>query len=283
MKRPRWAIQLRWPAGMALLLLASVAWLAASEQPGPEPLPVRSEATTSGEFVFARLQYDSTGGPGKSHYNYDGRTWQRWETDFPQAEHNLLRRLGELTLIAPQVRAVSRRLTDADIFSFPFLYMCDPGYMQLSDEEMAQLRIYLENGGFLWIDDFWGDAEWTNVAAHMSDVLPGVAWHEMPLDHPILHSVFDVEQVPMIPGQDYAARGLDTDPPWAHRTPATGLKPSHLRGYFDDDGRLMVLATHNSDTGDGWEREAYGEWYFETYSTQAYMIGSNIIVYAMSH
>jgi hypothetical protein len=45
----------------------------------------------------------------------------------------------------------------------------------------------------------------------------------------------------------------------------------------------MALATHNSDTGDGWEREAYGLWYFETYSTQAYMIGTNIVVYAMTH
>jgi hypothetical protein len=45
----------------------------------------------------------------------------------------------------------------------------------------------------------------------------------------------------------------------------------------------MAVATHNTDVGDGFEREAYGQWYFEKYSTQAYMIGVNIVVYAMSH
>ena len=281
MRRPLQAKQLLWPAATALLLLGSAAWVAVIEISNPDP---RSKSKApNGEFVFARLQYDSVGGPGKSHYDYEGRTWQRWETDFPQAEHNFLQRLGELTSVPLHLQAVSRRLTDADIFDFPFLYLCDPGYMELSAEEQARLRTYLMNGGFLWIDDFWGDAEWVHVAAQMSEVLPGHAWREIPLDHPILHAVFDLYEVPMIPGQDYAARGLDTDPPWAHRTPATRLKPSHLRGYFDEHGRLMILATHNSDTGDGWEREAYGEWYFETYSTQAYMIGSNIVVYAMSH
>ena len=56
----------------------------------------------------------------------------------------------------------------------------------------------------------------------------------------------------------------------------------HFKGVFDDDGRLMAVATHNTDIGDGWEREAYGEWYFETYSTIAYAMGVNIIVYALS-
>ena len=63
-----------------------------------------------------------------------------------------------------------------------------------------------------------------------------------------------------------------------------------VRGYagtgvrdLDDDGRIMVLATHNTDVGDGWEREAYGEWYFETFSTKSYMVGVNVIIYAMTH
>jgi hypothetical protein len=45
----------------------------------------------------------------------------------------------------------------------------------------------------------------------------------------------------------------------------------------------MVVATHNTDIGDGFEREAYGEWYFETYSTLAYKIGVNIALYALTH
>jgi hypothetical protein len=35
--------------------------------------------------------------------------------------------------------------------------------------------------------------------------------------------------------------------------------------------------------GDGFEREAFGEWYFETFSTKAYMLGTNIVTYALTH
>ena len=43
------------------------------------------------------------------------------------------------------------------------------------------------------------------------------------------------------------------------------------------------LATHNTDIGDGWEREAYGQWFFEKFSTKSYMVGVNVVVYAMTH
>ena len=56
-----------------------------------------------------------------------------------------------------------------------------------------------------------------------------------------------------------------------------------MRAWLDDDGRMMVLATHNTDIADGWEREAYGQWYFETFSTKSYMVGVNVVVYAMTH
>ena len=61
------------------------------------------------------------------------------------------------------------------------------------------------------------------------------------------------------------------------------LDEPQMRAWLDDDGRIMVLATHNTDVGDGWEREAYGEWYFETFSTKSYMVGVNVVVYAMTH
>jgi hypothetical protein len=56
-----------------------------------------------------------------------------------------------------------------------------------------------------------------------------------------------------------------------------------MRGYFDEDGRLMVIGTHNTDIADGWEREAYGQWYFERFSTQSYRLAINVITYVMTH
>jgi hypothetical protein len=88
-------------------------------------------------------------------------------------------------------------------------------------------------------------------------------------------------QAPQIPGADFAARGHDLA--WRHRAPATKLTPVNFRGWFDEQDRLTVVATHNTDIGDGFEREAYGQWYFETHSTHAYKLGVNIAVYALTH
>ncbi|HEX7082204.1 MAG TPA: DUF4159 domain-containing protein [Gammaproteobacteria bacterium] len=271
---PTVLVRLAMPAAVAL----TAAWTAGVRADGPAEL-----LADPAEFVFARLHYDSVGGWGEAYYNYDGRTWERWETDYPQGDENFVHRLNELSSVKASLRGVARRITDEDVFEFPFLYMCDPGYLAMTAEEKARLREYLLAGGFLWIDDFWGEAEWWNVEGLMKDVLPGQSWREIPPDHPILHSVFDLTAAPQIPAQDFAVRGWKTDPGWVHRAPATDLQPVNFRGYFDAEGRLMAIATHNTDVGDGWEREAYGQWYFEKYSTQAYMIGVNVVVYAMSH
>ena len=262
--------------------LAATAMLAAAATAADEP-QTPPDISDAPEFVFARLHYDSAGGWGEAFYNYDGRTWERWETDYPEGDRNFARRLAQLTSIVPDMQGVARRITDPDAFSFPFLYMCDPGYMKMTAEEKRMLGDYLHAGGFLWIDDFWGEGEWWNFEAVMADVLPETAWREIPSDHPILSSVFNLSGAPQVPAQDFAVRGWRTDPGWIHRQPATEVEPVHFRGYFDEGGRLMAVATHNTDIGDGFEREAYGQWYFEKYSTQAYMIGVNIVVYAMTH
>jgi hypothetical protein len=235
------------------------------------------------EFVFARLRYDSEGSNGKAWYHYRGRIWERWETDYPEGDENFAHRLAQLTAIVPAQHGVARRLTDPDVFDFPFLYLCDPAYMRMTAEEKMLLRDYLRSGGFVWVDDFWGEAEWQNFEREMAGVLPERGWRDIPSEHPILHTVFDLAGAPQIPSHDFAARGWQTDLAWKHRAPATKLTPVNFRGYFDADDRLMVVATHNTDIGDGFEREAYGDWYFETYSTQAYKIGVNIAVYALTH
>lgn len=235
------------------------------------------------EFNFVRVEYDSVGGYSEAYYYYDGRMWQRWETDHPQADENFVHRLRELTTTLPNPRSVTRRLTDDDVFEFPFLYMCDVGWMDLNAREKERLRQYLLKGGFVWVDDFWGWAEWRNFELIMEEIFPDRGWQAIPSDHPILTSVFQLEACPQVPARDFAISGMKHDPPGIHRYPAIGIEEVNFRGYFDDDGRLMVLTTHNTDIGDGWEREAYGEWYFETYSTVSYAMGVNVIAYVTSH
>lgn len=241
----------------------------------------RKNVPIAGKFTFVRIRYDSEGGYGESWYSFAGRDWERWETDYPEADENFVFRLAELTTLKPNPRAIVRRLTDDDLFEYPFIYMCDVGWMKLSEEEKERLREYLLRGGFLWVDDFWGYAEWDTLEEHMREVLPEIQWREIPNDHPIMRMVFPLEEPPQIPARIFAIQGWKTEPVWIHKS--GGLENAHFRGWFDDNGRLLAVATHNTDIGDGFEREGEGEWYFQKFSTKAYAMGINIVVYAMTH
>ncbi|MCZ6617550.1 MAG: DUF4159 domain-containing protein [Gammaproteobacteria bacterium] len=254
---------------------------AASETRYPEEANHGADLT---EVNLARVEYDSIGRMGEAYYQFEGRVWARWETDYPQAEHNFAKRLRQLTRLNPAASPVRLRLTDPDLGDYPLIFMSDVGYANFKVEEADALRAYLKNGGFLWADDFWGDAEWASLERFMRVVLPGNRWREVPMDHPIFHTVFEMEEMPQIPARSFAGRGPYTsEPPSAHRYPAGSLIQATMRGYFDDDGRLMVIGTHNTDIADGWEREAYGQWYFERFSTKSYRLGVNVYTYVLTH
>lgn len=271
-------------------LLLAVLWLGQSgyaEEVAFDARPVDADAIDSvdlSRLTLARIEYDSVGGMGEAYYAFEGRIWARWETDFPQAEHNLAKRLGELTRLRLAPEPVRRRMTAPDLGDFPLLFMSDPGYLRFTIEETNALRAYLANGGFIWVDDFWGDAEWASFERLMRAVLPGNHWREVPIDHPIFQTVFEFEEMPQIPARSFASRSdSTTEPAWIHRFPTGSLAHASMRGYFDEDGRLMVIGTHNTDVFDGWEREAYGSWYFERFSTQSYRLGVNVVIYVMTH
>ena len=181
---------------------------------------------------MARIIYDSEGGMGEAYYAYDGRVWARWETDFPEGDDNFSHRLGQLTRIQVAKYASSRMLTAPDLGDFPLLYMSDPGYMVVSKEEIAALARYLANGGFVWCDDFWGDAEWQQFADVMRQVLPGREWRVLSADHPIFHTVFDLNDgMPQIPALPFATPGGSTaESPGAHKFPAGSLDTPEMRG-----------------------------------------------------
>ncbi len=268
---------------LSCLILASLSLvlMADDEENSYQQFKMRKNLSFPGKFTFVRVRYDSVGGYGESWYSFAGKDWERWETDYPDADENFIFRLAELTTIEPNPRSIVRRLTDEDLFEHPFIYMCDVGWMQLSPEEKARLREYLQRGGFLWVDDFWGYAEWDNLEENLKEVLPELTWRDIPSDHPIMNMVFPLEKLPLIPARIFAIQGWKTEPVWIHKS--GGLDEAHFRGYFDKNGRLLVVATHNTDIGDGFEREGEGEWYFQNYSTKAYAVGINIVVYALTH
>jgi hypothetical protein len=153
----------------------------------------------------------------------------------------------------------------------------EPGRMTLSDPEVLCLRRYLLNGGFLMVDDFWGVNEWLNFYGEIKRVFPDREPKELSLDHEVFHCVFDLKEKPQIPSIHSWMR-------YGGTTERRDAEQAYYKGIFDDKDRMMVIICHNTDLGDGWEREAEDPEYFHQFSEKsAYPLGINIVVYAMTH
>jgi len=172
-------------------------------------------------------------------------------------------------------------LTDPELFNYPFIYIVEPGGLYFEDEEVTYLRQYLLRGGFLMVDDFWGDYEYENLRHQMKRVFPEREPEELPLEHPIFHCVFDLKEKPQIPNVGTGTYSQYTGVTWER---GEDTRTPHYKGIFDDKGRLMVIICHNTDLGDGWEREGDNVYYFREFSEKkAYPLGINIIFWAMTH
>lgn len=223
-------------------------------------------------FTFVRVKYDSFGGRGG------------WHIDYRDSDLNFSLRLQQLTSLKVNPDPIVLELTDPELFDYPFLYMIEPGGLYFRDEEVQALRRYCLNGGFLMVDDFWGDEEYRVFAEQMKRVFPGRTPTEVPLSHEIFHTVYDLKEKPQVPSIHAVGRGYDGRArTWEYRRGSDTSRASY-RAIYDDEGRIMVFICHNTDLGDGWEREGENKWYFDEFSVKkAYPMGINIVTYAMTH
>ncbi len=240
-------------------------------------------------FTFVRIRYSSGYGGGRFDRGY-GRGYGRrggrgfgggrWATDYPDSELNFSYRLHQLTSMEVDPNGVVLELTDPELFDYPFIYIVEPGDLVFSEEEVKALRRYLFNGGFLMVDDFWGEREWYNFYYEIKRVFPDREPVELELDHPIFHAVFDLKERPQIPSIGHALGGRPYGITWERED----AQEVHYKAIYDDKGRMIVIICHNTDLGDGWEREGENEWYFHEFSEKkAYPLGINIVFYAMTH
>jgi hypothetical protein len=258
--------------GIALGVAGSAAAAGITLAPGapePEAAPVVAAAPAPRDllhnFYFVRARYTDGG-------RYPN--WKDWRTDFPKADAQFLTVFRRLADVDAFEEGLPIRLDDPDLRRFPYLYAVEVGQMQLTDTEVEGLRGYLTAGGILVVDDFWGTAEWRTFEAQMARVLPGRRLRDVPLDHELFHAYYDIDEIVQVPNSGQAASGGRT-------YESDGVVPA-VRGIFDDDGRLMVIANWNTDLGDAWEW-AESPHYPLKYSTYAIRIGVNTIVYALSH
>lgn len=223
-----------------------------------------------GGWQFCRLAYQGRG----------------WATDYPDADYNFSIRLSELTktsvskAVSGEPKPLIVRPSDETIFKCPFVMLWQAESLWFSDEDAARLREYLLKGGFVWSDDSWGTYAWNNFANEMAKVLPPAQYHFVDITpgHPLYRTLFDVKRVTQIPGISFwFGTGGGTSEQGADSAEV------HVRGVFDEHGRLLVLSTHNTDIADGWEREGVDPRYFHQFSIDAYAVGINVALYSLTH
>ncbi len=245
------------------------------EGPG---VPARYPPATGfedGAFTVCKVQYTSV------RYEDMG---VGWATDYPYAGINLMTRMSELTKTPisrddkgnPSYWVV--RLTDDALFRCPFTIASDVGTMGLSEEEAQRLRSYLLKGGFLWVDDFWGTPAWEQWSNEIHKALPEYRIVDVPANHPIRHSLFNIDTVIQVTNIQFWLRS-------GGQTSERGSDSPHadFRMIADEKGRIMVIMTHNTDIGDSWEREGEDHEFFLRFSPAGYALGVNVLLYAMSH
>jgi hypothetical protein len=244
-------------------------------------------------FTFTRLIFWSD--PSKptergTGFRGFGGARRGWVVDYPDADLNFSHRLQQLTSMKVDPDARVLKLTSPELNDYPFLYMEHIERLTLRPPEVTALRNYFDSGGVLLINDFWGVMAWKNLQAEMAKVLPGRTWTELTLDHPIFRCVFELRgpmsqlRVPSMQrwNRQYDPADPNSNPSSDYR--GVGAETMHIQALLDDKQRIMVLAIHNSDVSDGWEREGEYADFFRIFSeARAYPLGINIIFYLMTH
>jgi len=258
-------------AALALALAVAVLAPAVQRQVGAQ-LPTMADDRFAGlQWRFVRIKY---------HYTTEGTTIQQdfygepWAIDAPAAEQNLARRIKTATTIQVE-DPITLTLDDPTLFEYPWIYMVEPGNLKFSDKDVATLREYLLRGGTLTLDDFHGPIEWDHMAAEMKRVFPDRTIVDFPNGHAIYSCFYKLDGYPQVAGLGSFMAG---------RSWEKGGYIGRLRTIFDDTGRPMLYINWNTDMGDGWEWSNAEEFPgYIKYTTQAYRMGINEVVYALTH
>ena len=227
----------------------------------------RGEVTASaGRYPFYWTRAAYSGGAGR---RFGGRSG--WSVDFPKSDQQFLIVIKRLMRLNAYDWENPVFLADPVMRKFPLIYMLEVGSMYLSEPEVEGLRGYMDAGGFVIVDDFWGQQEWDVFEFNMRRVYPEKQFVDITLDHPLYSAYYQIDHVEMTPAIGNVIQ----------RTECYGCY-TQVKGMYDDEGRLMMVVNFNTDLGDAWEWAEDPSYPLET-STYAYEMGANLITYAMSH
>ena len=204
----------------------------------------RDGAAAAPRLTIARLQYDG------------GGDWYANPSSLP----NLLTAIRERTTLGAERTEGKVRLTDDQLWDYPYLHLTGHGTIRFSDAEAERLREYIRRGGFLHADDNYGLDE--SLRRELARVFPDRPLVEVPLSHPIYHLVYDFP------------KGL----PKVHEHDG---KPPRGYGVYVG-GRLAVFYMVECDLGNGWEDVGTYPNDPPALHEQALRMGVNLFVYAVT-
>ena len=205
--------------------------------------PIAEAQTNNDEFKIARIQYRGGGD---------------WYSS-PTALTNVIRFTKNAVPIKISERYDDVQLGSRDIFNYPFLFMTGHGNISVNDAEMQNLRNYLENGGFLYVDDDYGFDQY--VRPILQNIFPEEPFFELPADHLIYNLVYPFP---------------DGRPPKVHEH--DGKPPQAFAVYRQ--GRMVLLYTYESNPADGWAYDEHAN--PEAIVQAALRFGVNLFVYAFT-
>lgn len=212
-------------------------------------------------FVYARVKY---------HLQPNWRGEVPWHHDYPDGDTMFVQNMEKLTSISTDPD--SFQIVDIDskeLFKYPFVYMSEPGYLNLLPADVKNLREYFDRGGFLLMDDFRANAtypeQYENMKEQMAKVFPDRTIETVNANHPIFHSFFDLDPKDMLP---------------PYRMNESG--DVEFLGISDDKGRIQVMIDFNNDISEYWQALDVGQCSIHE-SGRAVQLGINYATYALTH
>jgi hypothetical protein len=239
----------------SLLVLASFVLQQTHAQPfGSFSLrPVQNDPPST-EVIIARL-----------HFGTNGNTRHTgWSHNYPGSDREINGFLERKTLIDSD--EFSYRIVELgsnEVFDYPFAHVSEPGEMELTEQEVTNLREYTLRGGTIIMDDFDGDWQSGQMESQVRRAFPLRPLVPIDADHILFSAHEQLENLQAmsqyVPGNDIAYYGL-----------------------FTDEGRLAILVGHNNDLANFWDWYSDGSMPLKP-STDAFRLGTNAVIYSMTH
>jgi hypothetical protein len=206
------------------------------------------------ELIVARWRYTAMG-------KYRGTGWSH---NYPSSDTHFVQVLSEATGI--NVTGLSYRIVDLgspDVFDYPFAVVSEPGELALTDQEVVNLRQYIDRGGFIVFDDFDGDYDLNVLKRDLHGAFPDRDLQPLTLNHEIFHMFFDIDALnvtaPYLVGGDPIFYGLE-----------------------NSTGSLGLIACYNNDLENFWDYIDQARYPLKP-SIEGFRLGINFVMYAMTH